>query len=365
MKGVICTIALSLLTLQACINEPEAELNVAAIMPTEFDKANIISYDDYNNWGTNIVKGRDGKYHAIYSRWLKSRGHLGWVTHSEVAHAVADRLTGPYEYRDMALPPRGNEFWDGDVTHNPHLMEYNGKYYLYYMGNRGSGYWATTPDDRRPNTKDSEWWVNRNNQQIGVAIADDINGEWRRFDKPLIGVEGTNRMMTSTPTVSRRKDGKFLMAYKYVIPDERYKNGRVIHVTALSDSPTGPFVDTGEPFITHPTASFAIDDHVEWFQDGRYYCIAKDSRGVMSEHGPGATLLFTSDEEGLKWNMAEHELVLAPGRLNWSDGTQTMCERTADMPKLYMEDGRPKALIIATLPKGEDDSFVTVIPIDN
>lgn len=333
------------------------------MLPSEFNKENIISFVDHNNWGTNIVKGRDGKYHAIYSRWLKSRGHLAWVTHSEVAHAVSENLTGPYKFKDMVLPPRGEGYWDGDVTHNPHLMVYNGKYYLYYMGNRGNGYWANTADDVMPKPTDKEWWTNRNNQQIGVAVADDINGPWQRFDKPLIGVEGTNRMMTSTPTVSQRPDGKFLMAYKYVIPDERYKNGRVIHVTALSDSPLGPFEDTGKPFITHPTASFAIDDHVEWYEDGRYYCIAKDSRGVMSPHGKGATLLFTSDESGLDWNMAESELILAPGTLKWSDGTQTQCERTADMPKLYFENGKPQALIIATLPKGEDDSFVTIIPL--
>ena len=37
------------------------------------------------------------------------------------------------------------------------------------------------------------------------AVADDLNGEWRRFDKPLIDVTG-NRMMTSTPTISKRTD---------------------------------------------------------------------------------------------------------------------------------------------------------------
>lgn len=42
------------------------------------------------------LKGKNGKYHAIYSLWLKSRGYHGWVTHSEVAHAVSDKLTGPY-----------------------------------------------------------------------------------------------------------------------------------------------------------------------------------------------------------------------------------------------------------------------------
>ncbi len=349
--------------LMSCAAQPSEELNLLEKIPPVLDKSNIISFEDYNNWGTNILKGKDGKYHAIYSRWKRSRGHLGWVTHSEVAHATSDNLTGPYEYQNMALPPRGSEFWDGDVTHNPHVLEHDGKYYLYHMGNHGSGYWDTTPDDRRPLYSDAEWWINRNNQRVGVAVADDLNGEWKRFDKPLIGIEGTDRMMTSTPTVSRRKDGKFLMVYKYVAPDPKFKNGKVVHVTALSDSPLGPFVDTGKPFITHPTAGFAIDDHVEWYQDGRYYCIAKDSSGVMSDKGKDATILFISDEEGLDWTLAKENLIIPHGVLNWNDGSKTICNRTADMPKVYLEDGKIKALIIATLPEGSDDSFVTVIPL--
>ena len=42
------------------------------------------------------------------------------------------------------------------------------------------------------------------------------------------------------------------------------------------------------PFITHPTARFAIDDHLEWVFNGNYYCIAKDSRGAWSEYPDGS-----------------------------------------------------------------------------
>ncbi|MCG6190499.1 glycoside hydrolase family protein [Maribellus maritimus] len=346
------------------------ELNFQQLLPEELDKSNIIQEEKYNVWGTNIIKGKDGKYHAIYSRWLKSRGHHAWVTHSEVAHAVSDNLTGPYVFKNVVLPARGNEYWDGEMTHNPHLIEYDGKYYLYYNGNKGSGYWATTPDDFMPETDNPEWWVNRNNQRVGVAITDNINGEWKRFDKPLIDISN-GRQMTATPVVSLRPDGKFLMAYKYVTVDGSTWGGKVVHVTALSDSPLGPFVDTNIPFITVENkeddtdvqSKFAIDDHVQWYQDGRYYCIGKDCYQSFSDYPKGSMLLWTSDSSGLNWKLAQAPLVFLSGKIPWTDGDVTTCTRTCDMPKIYMEHGKMKALIMATLPVDSEISFSTIVPL--
>jgi hypothetical protein len=336
-------------------------LNFKELLPEKFDKSNIIQEKDYNVWGTNILKGKDGKYHAIYSRWLKSRGHHGWVTHSEIAHAVSDSLTGPYIFKNVVLPARGTAYWDGHCTHNPHVIEHNGKYYLYHMGNKGSGYWDSTPDDRMPSLKhDKEWWVNRNNQRIGVAVADDLNGEWKRFEKPLIDIDNSRRM-ASTPVVSIRPDGKFLMVYKYVEEKEGKSGGRVVHVTALADLPTGPFKDTGITFIETSVSKFAVDDHVEWFQNGKYYCIGKDHDGSLTSYGKGSMVLYTADEIGLHWKLAEQPLVLKSGKIYWTDGSETLCERTADMPKLFFENGKPKALIIAILPKNSEISFSLVI----
>ena len=362
-KTRIISILIICLIIGANRMSAQVDFDFKNLLPEKFDKSNIIQEELYNVWGTNILKGKDGKYHAIYSRWLKSRGHHGWVTHSEIAHAVSDSLTGPYKFRNLVLPARGNKYWDGECTHNPHVISHNGKYYLYHMGNKGSGYWATTPDDRMPSiNEDKEWWINRNNQRVGLAVANDLNGEWKRFDEPLIDVTG-DRMMTSTPTISKRTDGKFLLAYKYVEPHPKFKNGKVVHVTSLSKSPIGPFVDTGVPFITHPTASFAIDDHLEWVYNGNYYCIAKDSRGAWSDYPDGSTMLFKSDHMGLDWKPAKNFLVLEAGEIKWTDGTITKTERTAYMPKFYMEDGLPKALIIAILPKDSEISYSLVIPL--
>ncbi|BDD02289.1 glycoside hydrolase family protein [Persicobacter psychrovividus] len=347
-----------------CALSQGSGLDFSKVLPDSFNKKNIIEEEDYNVWGTNIIKGKDDKFHAIYSRWPKSRGHHGWVTHSEIAHAVSDELSGPYVFKNLVLAPRGNQYWDGDCTHNPHVLEYEGKYYLYHMGNRGSGYWDNTPEDRMPMMKDKEWWVNRNHQRIGLAVTDDLNGEWERFDQPLVDIDETKRMV-STPVVSIRPDGKFLMVYKYVVEQEGVHGGRVIHSTALSSTPTGPFVDTGIPFIETKESTFALDDHVEWFQDGQYYCMGKDHDGSLTSFGKGTMVLYVSDERGMDWQLAKQPLVLKAGKLLWSDGTVTLCQRTSDMPKLYFEKGIPKALIIAVLPKGSEFSFSLVIPFYN
>jgi hypothetical protein len=120
-KKIIKALLFSLTILLVCSCKPylEKELIFQELLPEKLDKRNIIQFDDYNVWCNNIIKGKDGKYHMIYSRWLKSRGFDAWVTHSEVAHAVSENLTGPYEFKNLALPPRGNTYWDGDMTHNP------------------------------------------------------------------------------------------------------------------------------------------------------------------------------------------------------------------------------------------------------
>jgi len=127
---------------------------------------------NYNLWCGSAVKGDDGKYHLFYSRWSRALGHKAWVTHSEVAHAVSDSPFGPWTHRDLALPPRGTNFWDGSCTHNPTVLRNGGKFSLYYMGNYGDGV------VREPLNGE-----HRNPQRIGVAVAGSPNGPWQRFDK--------------------------------------------------------------------------------------------------------------------------------------------------------------------------------------
>jgi hypothetical protein len=54
---------------------------------------------DYNIWCGSAVIGPDGQVHLFYSRWPRRLGHLAWVTHSEIARAVAPSPLGPFSAR--------------------------------------------------------------------------------------------------------------------------------------------------------------------------------------------------------------------------------------------------------------------------
>lgn len=345
----------------------ETDLDFTRLIPAKPDK-HLFQMDGYCVWCNGAIKGEDGKYHLFFSRWPESRGYDAWVTHSEIAHAVADSLMGPYTFQDIAIPHRGNQFWDGDYAHNPHVLKEGGTYYLYYTGNRGSGYWYDTADTLKPTPKDKQWWVNRNNQRVGVAVAKSPNGPWTRFDKPLIDTI-SGRVTTGVPTVSKRADGKFMMVYKSVIDNGTFKGGGVVHHVALADNPLGPFVDYDKPFITSTKSDFPIDDHVEWYQNGKYYCIAKDhavcsggsTENSLTEYGQ-ALILFES-ENGLDWKLAKNALV-HQFHLDFSDGTQMDFDRL-EMPKVYLENGEIKALFLAAKRKGDPKSFSVVLPVNN
>ena len=340
------------------MEENAGSLDFTKLIP-ENPKKHIFSMPGYNVWCNGVVKGDDGKYHMFFSRWPKSRGHEAWATHSEVAHAVSDRLFGPYHFSDVCLPARGNQYWDGEMTHNPHIIKNNNKYYLYYTGNKGSGYWKTTADTVKPKMTNPEWWINRNFQRIGVAVAETPFGPWKRFDKPLIDIS-PGRRTTGVPTVFKRPDGKFSLAYKSVMEKEGFKGGAVKHYISLSDSALGPFKDYDKPFITSPKSDFPIDDHVEWFQDGKYYCIAKDHGDMITEHG--ISLLLFESPNGLDWNLSPNSLV-HKFSITFKDGEHMDFDRF-EMPKVYIEKGKVVALFLAAKPKGKENSFSVVLPVD-
>lgn len=309
-----------------------------SILLDSADKKSVLQSDDYYTWGASPIKGNDGLYHLYYSRWKKEYGFLAWVTHSEIAHAVSKEAKGPYYFSDLALPARGATYWDGLNTHNPTIHFFNGKYYLYYTGNTGDG----------QNMKSSLNPSHRNNQRIGVAVSDSPYGPWIRFDKPIIDVSADSTahdaLMVANPSITQMTDGKYLMVYKAVAKKNGgIWGGPVVHLCAVSDSPTGPFKKHPNPIFTATGSDFPAEDPYIWSQDGMYYAIVKDMHGSFT--GKGRSLALFYSENGFDWKATETPLVSVP-EIHWKNGEVTQLVHL-ERPQLLIEEGKPVILFLA------------------
>ncbi len=306
---------------------------------------------NYFVWCGTMVRTPDGQCHLFYSRWPRHLGFDAWVTHSEIAHAVSANPSGPYRPAGVALPPRGKAHWDGLCTHNPTILHFGNKYYLYYMGNTGSG--APTPGFN---------WTQRNNQRIGVAVADSPDGPWQRFDEPLIAPTPGffDALCCANPSVLQQPSGGYVMVYKAVGAKEKLPfGGPVVHVVATAESPIGPFRKHPEPVFTAKDIAFAAEDPFIWFQDGLCWAIVKDMGGYFTH--AGRSLALFSSPDGLDWRRAQHPLV-STTVLRWEDGQLQPLDRL-ERPQVWLDGGRPAVLFCAAKDAGTKETFNVAIPL--
>ena len=331
-----------LMSLNSCAQQKNisvpGELDLFSMVQPIPVSAKFINDSSYIWCGTLVKSHLDHRYHLFYSRWPREYGMNAWVTSSEVAHAVSDSPFGPFECKDVTLTHRGAEYWDGMYTHNPTVHFFNGKYYLYYAGNFGDGK-ITSPELN---------WIHRNNQRIGVAIADDPNGPWKRFDKPLIDIStdttAFDAQMIANPSVTQMADGRFLMVYKAVGRQRPQPfGGPVVHLSAIAETPNGPFVKQNKPIFTAQDVDFPAEDPFVWFQDNCYYAIVKDMQGAFTKSGRSLVLFYSLD--GLDWKLAKNPLV-SDLNIKMADGSVQKLE-ALERPQLFFEDGKLVALLCA------------------
>lgn len=218
----LSTIALVLLLSHPlCVKsqDTEEELNLnTLIQPLTED--GIFRDSSYYNWGGSIIKDNDSLYHLFYSRWKRAYTFNGWLTSSEIAHAVSPNASGPWEYKETVLKGRGKEHWDAITSHNPKIKQFEGKYYLYYIATNMGDNTYTEQDVTISSEKkldNNTWKTLRTNQRTGVAVANSINGPWERTEVPLIEPSGPIATITVNPAIAKGKDGIYYLIIKAMV----------------------------------------------------------------------------------------------------------------------------------------------------
>jgi hypothetical protein len=335
---------------------PSADLDLGArVAPVPLDSK--FSDPQWHIWCGAPTRTADGKCHLYYSRWPVTEGFApAWAIHSEIAYAVADQPQGPYRFVNIALPARGKEFWDGAVTHNPNVLQKDGKFYLFYMGNNGDGKYPT----------------HRNNQRIGVAVAEKPEGPWKRFDKPIIDINpdksAFDSLCVTNPAAAVRPDGGILVIYKAVqYVEGKPMGGRVRYGAALADTPEGPYTKTaGDIFEVRDKeadkAWMLAEDPFIWFSKkygNQYYAVARDVIGKFTGDAGGIALFCSAD--GLHWRAAAEPKVIGK-RFQWADGSSSMTQ--LERPAVLLDGDEPIMLFGAAGGYSKTPSYNVQIPLN-
>jgi hypothetical protein len=315
---------------------------------------------DYNIWCGSVIRGNNGKYYLLYARWPKANGHYAWVTHSEIALARADKPEGPYHHLKVVFPARGPQFWDGVCTHNPAVIAHKGKFYLYYMGTTGKA------NVKQPaSAGDTGWWEYRNNQRIGVAVADDPEGEWKRFDKPVldVGADSTahDAVMVSNPAATVDESGRVILVYKQVEKNGTLKGGKVRFGVAFAGTFMGPFVKHSTPIFEandQRNEWMVAEDPYLWHYKGKNYAIVRDVVGKFTGES-GALALMTS-ANGYDWQPTRYPKVV--GKTIYQSNGKPFDDKL-ERPCLFTEKGVPKLLFGAMGIQNRSHSMNIFVPL--
>ena len=296
--------------------------------------------DDSWVWCGSVTRGDDGRWHMFASMWPKTVSFApNWVTNSRVVRAVADRPEGPYQYVDDVLPPRGEEFWDGRMTHNPTIHRVGDTYLLFYTG---TTYRAPIPEESiKPGSP--LWLEARANQRIGLATAPSPAGPWSRSDRPILDVrpDRWDALLTTNPAPSVAANGSVLLLYKSATTER----GASKYGVAQADHFRGPYRrlrDTPIEWAEDPTLSY--EDAFIWREDGQYRMIFNDMSGKLTgEDHAGA---YAVSPDGINWRLGTPPKAYSR-RIRWDDGAAAI-QGSLERPQLLIQDGRPTHLVCAT-----------------
>ena len=291
--------------------------------------------DNYWIWGASAIKGPDGQYHLFASRWPKQYPfNQGYVYHSQVVHAVSEKPEGPYRFKNVALPRRPG-YWDGKMTHNPTIQQWEDTYYLFYIG---STYEGESPDgDSLSRIRQIYKKPAYKNIRIGVARSTSLDGPWERLDTPILAPQptGFDSVVVTNPAPYINEDGSVDLIYRTHI---RGTGNRLAY--ARADHPLGPY----RRVLQAPISTAIVEDPFIWKQDNTYYILAKDMEGSIT--GEKHAGVFLTAKDLTQWTLGKNPKAYSR-TVKWADGTQTV-QGSFERPQLLIQNGRPTHLFAAT-----------------
>lgn len=290
-------------------------------------KGVAIEEKDYCIWGASPIVV-DGEYHLFAARWPESNVDPAWRKSSEIAHYTAEKPEGPFAFRQVVLQGTGTSGdWDAYAPHNPEIKRIGQTFVLCYIANS---------DFHQP--------PHPLNQQIGMMVADDINGPWKK-----VGENGLVLSPSNDP--EHFSYGKQVVNPTLIQVGTKYHlyfktggkiRGTTVYGLAISDQLTGPYRMRNEPLTND---GVTIEDATVFEWDEKICLLTTDNHGHITGVTGGGALWVSDDGIRFKpeWTQLGYQTIAHyysaydPQRVTKVYGTAGKFER----PKVLCIENRP------------------------
>lgn len=301
--------------------------------------------------------GGSDRYHLFVSRIRNQCGIQHRDLNSEISHFTAPNTTGPYGIvpgnGGLALGP-SPDAWDNGSPFAPSVHRLpNGTYVMFYQAMLSTSDQPAVPDCGSGNPTASATVGTGDGRRIGIALADRLDGPWRRASTPLFhssappNPNATLCVDEQDPTPIIKADGSVLIMYN--CNDWRGKGPMADNATggrgpqhlllATAPSVDGPYTHnaTHNMLFSPSGAALWIDPHT-----GIYHGLFGTSIGA-TPFGAG-THCWSAD--GLVWYGLQN-MPAYTGRMQWAVDmvspyarAKTSVLASRGLPRLLL-DGEP------------------------
>lgn len=297
----------------ACLNTPETA---------------IFTMDGYHLWDPSVIQVGD-TFHLFTSRWAsddsEDRDFKAWKT-SHAIRATSSDLYGPYEFQEVVLEPRTDQ-WDSEAIHNPKIMKVGNRYLLYYLG---------LPQ-----------------YHTGFAWADTIEGPFIRGEQSALKL--------NNPAFWVHDDGSVYCVGKVRSPllDTEVRPWTNWMIAYKAPSLDGPYEVVGDPMTNRLPNDYELEDPTLWWDGTHYHVILTDWKGKVTGARTG---LHYKSKNGIDYELVSPKPVF-DHKIQTDKRTISPLNRN-ERPQIVLDDAnKPIALCTAYLePKGL--AGVAITPVE-
>lgn len=237
-----------------------------------------IKEENFTVWGASPILDETGRVHLFAARWPESQVDPAWRKSSEIAHYVADRAEGPFQFVSVVV--KGTDrpgAWDRFGPHNPEIKKIDGRYVLVYIANS---------DYHQP--------PHPLNQKIGMMMADHLEGPWKKMGQDGLILDSTKGHFTEGRQVVNPALIKVGNRYHLYYKTTQIQRGQVktIYGLAIADRLEGPYIHHPSPVTSE---NKVIEDASVFQWDNKVCLLTTDNHGDVSGL-EGALVLWVSDD---------------------------------------------------------------------